>query len=373
MDLNSQIAVSPGMKLLMAFLTFLNLHAHAQDQARTSTSSRVIQSSQVSCPESGQYILRELEESVKDKTLSSSLMRRAPFAFSRFHIRRSCIQAAQQQVTAGHWDNKKFIRANDFVSCSKDRKLMKTNLMTPCQTPDIVALTHNAFELVTQCLAGFVSDSNDPLIQKSWIQTYFKLLTKESGLQNHVRSKSRPHPAIGFGQINKYYIEDFERFARKSVQEYLLTSSDSNCVNLEKAVFAKPLTGPHAACNFIGYDEDQLLRNLVVSFANIKIYRDRINASLNRNKVKLELPLHEQRQAEHFLLAWAYNGGSGNIHRWITNGLSAERKKVESSEQLYHAVYRKIDKPESKAYIGNINERMEQVKSAAREQSCWIK
>ncbi|MFN9069215.1 MAG: hypothetical protein ACK5V3_18470 [Bdellovibrionales bacterium] len=357
----------------MVFFLYLISHAHAQDQARNSGSLIITQSKMNSCPESGQYILKELEVAIKGRSLSSNLLRRAPFASFQFHIRRSCIQAAQQQVTAGHWDNKKFVRANDFVTCTQDRKILKTNLMTPCQTNEVVTLTHNSLELVTQCLAEFVSDSSDPLVHKSWIQTYFKLLTKESGLQNHVRSKSRPHAAIGLGQINKYYIEDFEKFAKKSVQEYLSSSRDTNCVNLEKVVFSKPLIGPHAACNFVGYDEDQILRNLVVSFANIKIYRDRINSFLNRNKEKLDLSAHEQKQAEHFLLAWAYNGGSGNIERWIRQGLASERKKIQTSEQLYHAVFKKIDKPEAKAYIGNINKRMQSVREAAQEQSCWAK
>jgi hypothetical protein len=358
------------------FILALILSQHfsfAQDQAQSSTSNQLSSQEEISCESSGYYILDELKRANKSGTLSSSLIRRAPFATSKFNIKRSCIKAAQQQVTAGHKDKTGFVRANDFVSCAPDRSSMKSNLMTPCQTQETVTLTHNAFEIVTQCLSGFVSDSTDPSVQKKWIQTYFKLLSKESGFQNHVRSKSRPDPAIGIGQINRIYIEDFNKFAKEQVQDYLKNSPESSCQTLERKVFEKPLNGRNAACNYIGYDEDQILRNLVVSFSNIKIYRDRIKTFLRRNQSKQNLSDTEVKKSEHFLLAWAYNGGSGNIEDWITKGLASSNKKVQSSEQLYHLVFNKIDKPEAAKYLKNINKRMADVLSAAQEQSCWTK
>lgn len=361
--------------LFIPLFAFLPFTSFATDQISSVDKRTASESLDSSCEQSGRYIFAELKLANQNKNLSSALMRSAPFPTSRYNVKRSCIEQAQKQVTAGHWQQvsnqrRVFVRANDFIKCSADSKSAAREQMTPCSSRDTVALTHNAFELVTQCLAGFVADSTHPQIQKSWIRTYYRLVSKESGFHNHVISRSG---AVGIGQVREVYRKDFLMYAYDSVDEYLAQSLNPECNRLGREVLPKTKKASWNKCDYVGFNNDQILTNLIVSFANLRTYRSRAHFFLNQNAKSLRLSPQELLKAEHDLVAWGYNGGSNNLRKWIQKGLEGkESNPVRTREQLYTAIWPKIDKPESKNYLHAIAKRHQDILDDSGENSCWM-
>lgn len=358
------------MQLLLITLLALN-QSFAQDQAALNPSQLRLQGS-YACESSGQYIHNELKQLKFQKSLSAGILKSSPV--KKNYIQRACIKSAQDQVSAGHFESnsrgqKKFIQANNFVRCKGSNRNLEQNLMTPCSSTESVAYVHNAFELVTQCLAGYVADSSDPVSQRDWIRTYFKMLTKESGFHNYVKSNSN---AYGIGQVTAPYLADFKEKTLESARAYLKLSNISECNRLGEQILTDSKLNSIGRCSLVGLNEDQVLTNLAIGFSNLRIYRERARLFLERNSQNVKMSESQVRNAEHFLVPWGYNGGSGNLEKWINAGLkNRNRKPVQTSNELYAALVPKIDKEEARLYLPRIQERYQKVVEGSGYTNCW--
>lgn len=369
------------MQILFMILTFLSLdYAYSQDQASTKQ-HQTNSTNSLKCEEDKSYLTQEITALKKSNNLSAEFLKSQPF--SKLFVKRSCISSALAQVSAGRKltdkekrKSKEEFVGNNFVRCDDDDVLHDFQ-KTPCQSEDSIKLIHNSFETVTQCLKDYVSDSKDPSVQNEWVKLYFKMLTKESGLQNYVRSRRK---AWGAGQIMPEYIQDFINFSKEGVQEHLEKSEHLVCRNLGEEILSdtnfkkfystkKKANELFRTCSFVGADDNQILRNLLVGFSSLKVTRTRARRSAFSNEV-VKLSSKDQLQVELSLVPLAYNMGPGNLDRTITKALKW-KKQISNPREYIASIKNAIPFVETKNYQFNIDKRFADVVKDSGQKSCF--
>lgn len=372
-----------------AFLLSLSASlAWSQDQASAPRLEDIRSGFGSICSSKTDYFVKEVRNLLQYSSLSAKITRYQPFR--KAFVRRSCINSSQAQVTAGRDLTKKDMRKggrkaafeNNFVRCDYSTKKLQEHLETPCWDRDSQRLVHNSFELVTQCLVDYVAETSDPNSQREWIRTFFKMITKESGFQNNVKSGS---PAFGITQLTAPYVKDFLLYTLDEVRDHLKKSSQSECRQLGEEVlseksmaFLAQRAGPYKElklnrCALIGADNNQVLTNLVIGFSNLRVSRERTRKFLKSQGSKISMSESEIREAEHFLIPWLYNGGSGNLEKWIESGVESRstRRPISSSDELFKTVLPAITKEEARNYLPTIEERYKDVVRASGFKDCW--
>lgn len=366
--------------LLLLLLLLLTSFSIAQDQA-FSTSSQSTNQAISKCEPQQSYLLTEIMQIQKTNSLSSSLLKAQPF--SQLFVKRSCVESALEQVTAGRVLNEKEQKlgrrkfaANNFIRCDKNNKVHDYQ-ETPCQSVDSIKLTHNSFETVTQCLKDFVSGSQQKSVQNEWVKLYFKMLSKESGLQNYVRSHRN---AVGSNQLTPQYIRDFIQFSMNDIKNHLNKSDQLVCRRLGQEILSDAAfaymaqkKSNHAytynTCSLIGTNQNQILRNMLIGFSNLKVLRDRVRDSAFDND-QVRISKAEQLSVELSLVPMAYNMGNGNLNRTINKVLKSKVQFVESNSFI-RAVQKAIPFKETKNYLSNIDDRFADVVKDSGEPSCF--
>lgn len=361
----------------ISLLLLLTSFSNAQDQAYTATSSTM------QCESDQSYLIEEMNDLRGLNNLSSSLLKTQPFP--QLLVKRSCVQSALNQVSAGQTLNenqKKYGRkkyaANNFVRCDENNSF-ETYQETPCQSQESIKLIHNSFETVTQCLKDFVSGSDQVSAQNEWVKLYFKMLTKESGLQNYVQSNRK---ALGIGQLRPRYIRDFIQFTMDDVRNHLKRSDHQVCKDLEHEILSQDAfdymakkksanSYEYNTCSFIGVKHNQVLRNLLIGFSNLKTERMRARKYAFQNQF-VKIPQSEQLKVELALIPLAYNMGSGNLEYTIEKALNEDRTFADSTsfiQAVYEAIPSKFK--ETRNYQSNINNRFADVVKDSGQQSCF--
>lgn len=368
--------------LKISLLLLLTCLSNAQDQAfSTLLNSSITTASQ--CEPDQSYLIEEMNELRGFNNLSSSLLKTQPFP--ELLVKRSCVLSALNQVTAGRplSDNekkhgRKKYAANNFVRCDENNSY-ETYQETPCQSQESIKLIHNSFETVTQCLKDFVSGSSQISAQNEWVKLYFKMLTKESGLQNYVQSK---RGAIGAGQLTPQYIRDFVEFSMEDVRNHLEKSTHQVCRRLGHEILSDEAFSYMAKkkssnaytfnrCALVGTNHNQILRNLLIGFSNLKTERMRARKYAFQNQF-VKIPQSEQLKVELALIPLAYNMGSGNLEYTIEKALNEDRTFADSTSFI-QAVYKSIPSKfkETKNYQSNIDNRYADVLKGSGQKSCF--
>lgn len=372
------------MRIVLIILTLAAFKSHAQDQAIDIEFFRKW-TGEV-CEQNETYMAEEIDRIRKKKTLSNHLLKFLPFP--QTVVKRSCVQSSLKQVTAGRElpqtqidrGLRKTESENNFIRCDASKKVVNYQ-ETPCQNRDSILLIHNSFELVTGCLKDYVSGSTDVTVQNKWAQTYFKMLTKESGLQNYVAS---PSNALGISQLTTTYIRDFMDKNLDDVKTHLATSVHPICKSLGNeilspaavAYFAKknPDTSySYNTCALVGVEHNQILRNLLIGFSNLKLYRSYARQSAFTRNEQVQMTAEQQLKLELQTVPLAYNMGPGGLNQAIDRSLRSftKQRPVRDADQLMRLIIRYAGSVEGKNYLGNIENRFNKVVQDSSQTSCF--
>lgn len=262
-------------------------------------------------------------------------------------IARECFEAAIDEVKAGGRKkaDEKF-RANRFFRCSSEN-VPVDHQDEHCASEEYKNLVHSSFELTTSCLKEFVSGSKDENVQNEWVEGYFKMLSTESGLHINVVSRLHINPglaAVGITQLRPGFTIDFlnrtlpdlrkflarpeTRPACKALTEKLLTTDRVKklygMVDVIDSVTKKPIIDPKTdkpkqrlemkVCSNIDINDGQPLLNLIIGFANLRLYRDSTYNTLMKNPTYSsafkDFSPEEKLDMEIKITSWSYNLGS---------------------------------------------------------------
>lgn len=254
-------------------------------------------------------------------------------------------------------------------------------------------MVHHSFELVATCLKDYVSETKDSRVQNSWVEAYFQILTKESGLQVNAVANQ----ALGVGQLTPIYRKDFKKESLASVRAHLASSESTFCRSLgDFALSERRLVGLDRTCHLINVDSGPLV-GFLVGFSHLRHYRRQVLATLNRQSDLLTaLSASDRHRLERSLVMISYNAGfSGltepleytlrqygsrkekvtNVDRFVDDVIGNLRVRKDRSVFTYANPKWTILPDASQSartremvnYFGNIKRRYDQVLEKARE------
>ncbi len=332
-------------------LILMTVNVWAQDQAKPRQATA---KSRNFCPVGKDYLQPDLNTlsypdfSNKDpkhqsNSFSARLLQIGPLPQPL--INPDCVNAALEAVTAGprKQSNEQF-RSNRFLRCNTNGEPID-HQDEPCFSAEYKSLMHSSFELTTKCLKEFVTGSKDPQEQNTWVEGYFKMMATESGLHVNVASRIG---AIGIGQLRPKYIVDFKERTLPHLRRFLKNQASAGCKRLgtelltdEKvnrlyrttiatdAETKKTTTNYELnVCSNISISEDQPLLNLIISFANLKLYKESIiDSIIEHSKYKdsfKDLPPAELLDLKIKLVTWSYNLGVNRLKDHIKQVLETK-------------------------------------------------
>jgi hypothetical protein len=338
------------MKFVLLGLILIS-QSWAQDQV-ASTGARVSATlNGSSCPVQRNYFQQDLgnlaffaRNPKTDGPVNSRLLRIAPQI--RPLIKPACVTAALENVSAGPpLRSDDDFRVNRFMRCHSQNKIID-HQDEPCLSEDYQTLIHASFELATSCLKEFVSGSKDPKIQNIWVEGYFKMLSKESGL--HINAVSRIG-AMGIGQLLPEYIADFHRRTLPRLREFLARpGGPAGCKRLgDEVLTEEKISALYRTlsqidsrgrrveefqinrCATIDITDSQPLLNLLISFSHLQVFKESTVDWLMRipkyrdalNELNDKSELHD---LEIKLVSWAYNLGAEGLR---TRAVQALKKR----------------------------------------------
>ena len=332
---------------------FFAVSAWSQDQARNRYQSPA--TPRPYCPVGNDYLqadlntlsypyFNNLNQNKRTSSFNARLLQIGPLAEPL--ISPDCVTTALESVTAGKPKkiNEQF-RSNRFIRCDENNQPID-HQDEPCNSVEYKSLMHSSFELTTKCLKEFVTGSKDLQIQNSWVEGYFKMLTTESGLHVNVASRIG---AIGIGQLRPKYIADFKQRTLPRLRKFLLRKQTSpGCKRLatelltdskvDKLFKTNRVTDPTTnktvttyelnVCSNININEDQPLLNLIISFANLKLYKESIVDSIIENskykEIFKDLSQADLLDLEIKMVTWSYNLGPTRLKNHVQEILATK-------------------------------------------------
>ena len=123
------------------------------------------------------------------------------------------------------------------------------------------------------------------------------------------------------------------------------------------------------SCSFIGAEDNQMLRNLLIGFANLKVIRDRVRRSAF-SPTLVKIAPKAQLQVELSFVPLAYNMGNGNLNKTIQNALK-NKGQISDASLLINSVKKAIPFEETKNYQPNIDRRFAKVVEDSGQNSCF--
>lgn len=384
-----------GMALKVAvFLILIQMTAWSQEQIpsfKTRVASETKAAPRPFCPAGKAYLQADLSTlsypdfyntDPKDKrnSLTAKLLQIGPLSQSL--IDPACVETALSLVSAGAPKKKhQRFRKNRFIRCANDGQAFD-NQDEPCASDEYKTLVHSSFELTTKCLKEYVTGSKDPKVQNAWVEGYFKMLSTESGLHVNVASEIG---AIGIGQLRAKYIVDFKQRTLFQLRDFLLNRQSSpgcrslatklltderikKLYNVSETVDPKTkkvtkITYSLNACSNIDINEDQPLLNLIISFANLKLYKENtVDEIFNNPKYQgifKNLSQDELLDLEIKLVSWSYNLGARGLRTHIEKVLDTKYANKTISSVRDFIV--DADIPSKRNYVFGIEDRYKKV------------
>lgn len=280
----------------------------------------------------------------KSRTLTATLLQIGPP--SKPLINAKCVANALDLVTAGSAKkNQEAFRSNRFFRCNTFNEPLD-HQDEPCRSVEYKSLIHTSFELTTQCLKEFVTGSRDVSLQNTWVEGYFKMLSKESGLHVNVASRIG---AIGVGQLRAKYIIDFENrtlprlraflnrpetteVCKRIGKELLTNEKISRLYKMTTSTYSESKDNSSTSvvriCENIDINQDQPLLNLIISFSNLKLYKESILDGIfndsRYNSAFKELTPTELIDLQIKMVSWSYNLGPTRLKNHIFNILDTK-------------------------------------------------
>lgn len=332
------------LNVVVIILTFNVTVAWAQDQAsspKAQVSSPSISVGGSFCPKGKDYFERSLHAMALTNITNAKDPADIPLPIRMVTMKSlytgvihpKCVESAMEHVSAGPRivDGKKVKRANNFFVCNANNRIAY-QVDEPCTSSNYVKMVHHSFELATVCLKDFVSESKDPKIQNDWVETYFEMLTQESGLHVNVKSPSGP---IGTGQLSEDYMEHFEKATLGPLREHLNNHKWGLCRQIARDLLNdKKLktiglgdtkaSGDARSCGLTRVEEGQPLLNIVISFSHLRVYKSEVRKALYQEHADLfkSLSAADRASLERRLTVLSYNMGSRGLSRALQPVLS---------------------------------------------------
>lgn len=396
------------LKVVLLFLLSVSL-AWSNDQAKSRRSSNTPAekvNQKPYCPVGEDYFQRDLnalaypnpmekDPKARSNSLNAKILQVGTPADTL--IARDCFELALNSVTAGApKKSKEKFRANRFFRCNSDNVPID-HQDEPCASEEYKNLVHSSFELTTTCLKEFVSGSQDVKAQNAWVESYFKMLSTESGLHINVVSRLREDPglaAVGITQLRPRFTMDFLNRTLPDLRKFLMQSKTSpackalteNLLTAERvkklygmvevidSKTKSPLIDPKTklprkqlemnVCSNIDINDGQPLLNLIIGFANLRLYRDNTFNEIMKNPTYSsafkDLSEEEMLDMQIKITSWSYNLGSSAARERIQGILDHHypNQTVPSVRHFFETVNKQVPGlPDRRNYIFALEDR----------------
>lgn len=204
-----------------------------------------------------------------------------------------------------------------FNYCSQGSGGYGQRVNRPCASERMVRAVASAFELTSECLAGYVDPGteNNAEAKASLRRALFQLINHESGfVPNSVSSTE----AGGMGQLTQGAIQHINREEFGTIQARIKSSSNPACQQLAKSEY-RPMQGSTAnGCERLALQNGNPQLNLMYSMAHMKLIYDQVAGQLDRAGVSGAA----RTTLLHQLLVWGHNVGSGGMGEILRISLS---------------------------------------------------
>lgn len=195
-----------------------------------------------------------------------------------------------------------------FNFCSRGHGGYGSRVPRPCVSEKMARTVASAFELTSECLAGYVDPQaeRDPEVKASLRRAMFQLINHESGF---VTNSVSPTQAGGMGQLVQSAIQHINRDEFGKIQSRIRSSSNPACRQLAKADY-RPMQGNLAnACERVALQNGNPQLNMMYTMAHMRLIYDQVAGQLDRAGV----PANQRAPLLHQLLVWGHNVGSGGL------------------------------------------------------------
>ncbi len=233
-----------------------------------------------------------------------------------------------------------------FVSCSKSGTELGEAVARPCASDDMVKTMAGAYEMVSDCLAGYVDpradEASGKTIRAAIKKSMFQVWNYESGFAPNAAKKTANTRANGGGPgqlvqpliqaINDKSGTEASRF--EQMKKYISASKSPSCQELARFDF-KPLRGDRAnGCDRVALDNGNPMTNMMYSMAFLKMMR----TSLYKTASSLDglNPASRERLLDQ-LTIWGQGAGGEAIEKAFEKVMKARGATLvgQPSEQSY--------------------------------------
>lgn len=195
-----------------------------------------------------------------------------------------------------------------FNYCSRGHGGYGQRVGRPCASERMVRAVASAFELTSECLAGYVDPATEqnPEAKASLRRALFQLINHESGfVPNSVSSTE----AGGMGQLTRGAIQHINREEFGKIQARIRSGANPACRQLAKTEY-RPMEGSTAnGCERLALQNGNPQLNLMYSMAHMRLIYDQVAGQLERAGI----PENTRTPLLHQLLVWGHNVGSGGM------------------------------------------------------------
>jgi hypothetical protein len=274
------------------------------------------------CSSKNDY-LEPVLKNLKDNSLMSKVL-------SSQHdiIRPICFQKSLETFQASH----AFFQCKPGTNGRSSHSLPK-----PCASENYVNTVAKSFNVVADCLSGYVSGTQDESVKDITALSIFAMMNVESGFHVNVMS---PTGAGGPGQFTQPAIDCVNR-NMDDLKDYLSQVKSPLCKETILKALNPPMDGrPSRSCERINPQENNPLRNLVYTFAYQANLRRYINGVFENPAYKEILSGLSPSYRESVLAAmmtWAHNAGSAGVEvplRHLLRTMVQKNQRMHSREDI---------------------------------------
>lgn len=200
------------------------------------------------------------------------------------------------------------VRTSNYRYCESGSGTYGEKVERPCASEKMVKALSSAFELTTECLAGYMDPraETDPEAKASMRRAFFQLISHESGWSMNAVSHTG---AGGLGQMTQGAIEDVNTRELPDIMARVKGSPNPACQALAKTNYPVLDGGRDNACERVTMSNGNPQLNLMYTLGHLKMVRSAIEGQIDA----LNLAPNIRAQLIDQVMIWGHNVGSGGI------------------------------------------------------------
>lgn len=269
------------------------------------------------CSSNNNYLETELAGIKSGNTILGSLMRRGPRQNAA--IKPSCVKAGLETIFGA--------TARTFTSCEPGKNSPATGKRRACISENYFTLTHNTIDLVSRCMAPYLSASKTD--QRTDLRLLLGLMAQESGLHFNAGNGSG---ASGLGQLTQDSIDAVNRLEMTNIRTHL-AQQGGDCAKLATDLMQgrPPMRGGLSyRCDRLSLSKGNPALNLIYTFGNLKLSKKQLERSIFDDRrysdIFAGLSTAERNRLETSIVIWSHNTGVGGMQTPLTSLLNASYK-----------------------------------------------